>query len=155
MQHVRIADQHVGRLRFDGLALAGRGVAVVNGGPEEWGGQGGVEFFQGLELVLLQRLQREEIKGVPAVFPEERFQHREIINQGLAAGGGRGHQQIFPGPDVRQGLGLMAIEPENPQPLQGRGQGQRQPEIVRAIFRHLLGQIAVMTDNIPMVSRGF
>ena len=33
MQHVRVADQHVGRLGLDGLALARRGVAVIDGGP--------------------------------------------------------------------------------------------------------------------------
>ncbi len=116
MQHVRVADQHVGRLGLDGLALARRGVAVINRGPQKWGGQGGVQFLQGLELVLLQlqRLQGEEIEGVAAVVPEERFQHRQIVNQGLAAGGGRGHQQVLAGPDVRQGLGLMAIEPGIP-----------------------------------------
>ncbi len=155
MQHVRVADQHVGRLGLDRLALARRGVAVVNRGPQERGGQGGVQFLQGLELVLLQGLQGEEIKGVAAVVPEQRFQHRQIIDQGLAAGRRRGHQQVLAGPDVPQGLGLMAIEPGNPQALQGRAQGHRQPEIVRAIGRHLLGQIAVMTDNIPMVSGGF
>ena len=120
MQHVRVADQHVGRLGLDGLALARRGVAVVNRGPQKWGGQGGVQFLQGLELVLLQGFQREKIEGVAAVVPEERLQHRQIINQGLAAGGGRGHQQVLAGPDMRQGLGLVAIEPGNPQTLQGR-----------------------------------
>ena len=61
---------------WGGLALmawrwARRGVAVVDGRGQERGGQGGVQFLQGLELVLLQGLQGEKIEGVAAVVQQE------------------------------------------------------------------------------------
>ena len=69
VQHVRVADEDVGRPGPEGLALGRRRVAVVDGGVEKRGGQGGVQLLQGLELVLLQGLQGEEIEGVaPGIF---------------------------------------------------------------------------------------
>ena len=143
-----------GGLRLDGLALGRRRVAVIDGGGEKREGQGGVQLLEGLELVLLQRLQGKEIQGVAPGFGQERFQYRQIINQRLAAGRGRGHQQVLPGPDGRQGLPLVGVEPGNPQALQGLQHRRRQPLVPHGILHRLLRQIMIMPENIP-VSRRF
>ena len=64
MQHVRVADEHLGRTGLDGLALGRRGVAVIDGRPQERGGQGGVQFLEGLELILFQGLQGKKVQGM-------------------------------------------------------------------------------------------
>ena len=109
-----------GGLRLDGLALGRRRVAVIDGRGEKREGEGGVQLLEGLELVLLQRLQGKQIQGVALGFGQERLQDRQIINQGLAAGRGGGHQQVLPRPDVRQRLPLVGVEsrgiPRRPAP---------------------------------------
>ena len=64
VEHVRVADDHVGRLGLDALALGRRRVAVIDGRGQKREGEGGVQLLEGLELVLLQRLQGEQIQGV-------------------------------------------------------------------------------------------
>ena len=57
-----------GGLRLDGLALGRRRVAVIDGRGQGRGGEGRVQLLEGLELVLLQRLQGKEIQGMAPGF---------------------------------------------------------------------------------------
>ena len=56
VQHVRVADEDVGRFGFQDLALGRGRVAVIDGCGEERGGQGRVQFPECFELVLFQGL---------------------------------------------------------------------------------------------------
>ena len=150
VEHVRVSDEHVRRVRLDGLARRRRRVAVINGGRQGRGGQGRVQLLEGFQLVLLQGLQGKEIQGVAPGFGQERFQYRQIINQRLAAGGGSGHQQVLAGANGGQGLALVRVEPGNPQALQGPQHHRRQPRIPHGILHRLLRQIMIMTENIPV-----
>jgi len=105
-------------------------------------------------LILFQGLQGKKVEGMTGPVLQERFQHRQIINKGLAAGGGGGNQHVPACPDGRQGLGLVAIEPGDPLALQGRGQLWRQTCVFRSIVRRHFRQVAVMTYDIA-VFRGF
>ena len=155
VEHVRVGDEHMRRVRLDGLALRRRRVAVINGRGQGRGGQGRVQLLEGLQLVLLQGLQGKQIQGVAPGFGQERFQYRQIIDQRLAAGRGGGHQQVLPRPDGGQGLPLVGVEPGNPQTLQGRQHHRRQPRIPHRVLHRLLRQIMIMTENIPVFSGFF
>ncbi len=150
VQHVRVADEDLGVLRLEGLALRGWRVPVVDGRPNERGGQGPVQLPQGLELVLLQGLQGEEVERVPLRVLQKRFQDRQIIDERLAAGRGRGHQDIPARPDGRQGLPLVVIQPGDAQTLQGLSQGPRQPNLV-GIRRGLRLQVPPVGEDVPVV----
>jgi len=107
VEHVRVGDEHMRRVRLDGLARRRRRVAVINGRGQGRGGQGRVQLLEGFQLVLLQGLQGKQVQGVAPGFGQERLQYRQIIDQRLAAGRGGGHQQVLAGSNGGQGLPLV------------------------------------------------
>ena len=61
MQHIRIGDDHVGRGFPDAFAAIGGCIPVVDGSRWPEGRQIGRQGLKGLQLVLGQRLQGEDI----------------------------------------------------------------------------------------------
>lgn len=47
------------------------------------------------------------------------FQNRKGINKGFSTGGFCGHQNVFPCPQMADGLNLMGVEPTHFQPIHG------------------------------------
>ena len=68
---------------------------------------------------MFQGLQGEEKKGSGIGVLKNLFQNREGINEGFSTGGFRGHQNVFPGPQVVDGLDLMGVEPVDFQAVHG------------------------------------
>ena len=74
-------------------------------------------------MVLLQGLEGKKIKGLALGLGHEGLQNRQVVNQGLAAGRGRGYQKVFALPDRSQGFSLMAVQAVDTQARQGLHQG--------------------------------
>lgn len=47
------------------------------------------------------------------------FQNRKGINKGFSTGGFCGHQNVFPCPQMTDGLNLMGVEPTHFEPIHG------------------------------------
>ena len=117
VQHVGIGEDE-SRLIPQLTSLSGRGVAIVGPGAE-------LEFrcvplnpLQVLELVLRQRLGREEEKGGRRRIVQQAFENGDQVAVGLAAGRTGHHDQIFipPGPGER--FGLVDVELSDALPRQ-------------------------------------
>ena len=155
VQHLGIADEHRGRVAADLAPEMVAGVAVVKGGRGP--GLLGPACDQALQpgqLVLGQGLEREKIEGAGLAVAQMALQHRQIVDEALAAGRGRGHHHGMPGADVVRGQGLMAVKAAQTALLQrapdGRGPGQ-------AAFRidgRPRGLAAVMPYLRPQLVRG-
>ncbi|SPF50822.1 hypothetical protein SBA4_4530003 [Candidatus Sulfopaludibacter sp. SbA4] len=120
MQHVGIGEHHVGPLA-DGFARVLRGVAIVGEGANA----GAHAFKRGLqlvELVLGERLRREEVHGAGAFVAEEQIQDGQVVAEGLAAGGGGDDDHVLAGFDVVEGIGLVDVEARDAALLEGRAQ---------------------------------
>ncbi len=155
VEHVRVADEHVGRLGLDGLALGRRRVAVIDGGGQKRVGQGGVQFLEGLELVLLQGLQREQIQGValgsrPGAPPGPADYKSGSCRWPWAwPPAGFSPPGCAPGPPPdgsRAGESPSAPTPPPPAAT---------VPIARGILHRLLRQITIMAENIPVLGRVF
>ena len=66
-----------------------------------------VEFVQ---LVFGQRLGGEEIEGAGAGVGNQSVEHRQVVAERLAAGGGSDHDDVTGGFDRIERFGLVAIE---------------------------------------------
>ena len=108
MQHVGVGDHDL-RLLADGLAHAGRRVAVV-GVEAQLVAQGLVQVEQLGQLVLGKGLGREQVQGFGLGVAGQGVQGGGVVDQGLARGGGRGHHRVPPLQDVLQRFGLVGKE---------------------------------------------
>ena len=129
VQHLGIADEHRGRVAADLAPEMVAGVAVVKGGRGPGLlGPAGDQALQPGQLVLGQGLEREKIEGAGLAVAQMALQDRQIVDEALAAGRGRGHHHGMPGADVVRGQGLMAVKAAQTALLQrapdGRGPGQ-------------------------------
>ncbi len=154
VQHVGVADEHVGGPGLEGLAGRRGSVAVINGRGQERGGEGGVQFPQGLELVLFQGLKGKKVKGPGLGFGHHGGQHRQVVNQGLAAGRGRGRQQVLALAHRGQGLALVAVQAVDAQAGQGLHQGLGQIQVPCEILHRLGREILAVSQDVPVI-RGF
>ena len=110
MEHVRVGDDHVGRGGADAAAGVVRGVAVVDfGGDAGRAGERG-QVAEGAELVLLQRLDGEEVEGAGLGVVDGGLDDGQVVAQGLARGGRGYDHQVTTGGGSGEGLGLVGIE---------------------------------------------
>ena len=108
MQHLRIGDQRGGRIGAYLAAEMIAYVAVVKGGAGAGVFRPGqTQALEGRLLILSQRLERKNIQGAGIRVLREALQHGEVIHQSLAAGRGRGDDDVPPRADMVRGLGLM------------------------------------------------
>ena len=109
VQHVRIGQHDVGALA-DGLARVLRRVAVVGEGADVGAHRvdGALEFVQ---LILGQRLGGEQIHGARVRIAQQQVQHRQVVAERLAAGGGRDDDRVGAGADQVEGFRLVGVEP--------------------------------------------
>ncbi|MEI2690009.1 MAG: hypothetical protein V9H69_09940 [Anaerolineae bacterium] len=98
-----------------------------------------VQFGQ---LVVGQRLGGEEVEGAGGGVGQQRLGHRQVVAQGLAAGGGGGDHQVFAGLRGAPGRDLVAVERIDAAVAQRSGQLRlqisRQRQRMRRSGRHLL-----------------
>ncbi len=115
VQHVGVGEHHV-RLAADVRARLAWGVAVVDRGPHALGQP---ERVQRARLVLGQRLGRVQVQRTRARVAAEHVQRRQVEAQRLARGRpGRDDRRSRPG--GVQGLGLVAVQPLDPDPSERR-----------------------------------
>ena len=112
MQHIGVRNEHRRRGGRDFSPTPAGGVAVVNGRRDGWVSRHrGDELLENLLLVLLQRFEGKEIERLGRLISEGRFQDREVIDEGFAAGR-RGHDgHVLARSDGFEGLHLMGVEP--------------------------------------------
>ena len=108
VEHVGVGDDDVAGLA-DGPAGGGRGVAVVG----ERLDVGADRFDQSVKLGLLvlgERLGREEVEGAGVRVFEDGVEDRQVVAEGLAAGGRRDDDDVAAGQRVLDRLGLVGVE---------------------------------------------
>ena len=111
MQHLGIGDQDIGGIFADFSALIVRSVAIIKGHcgaglARPVNGQP----FKGLLLILSQSLQREKIESCRLRIAQVTLEKGQVVDQRLAAGRGRGHDNVAAGADDVHGQGLMGIK---------------------------------------------
>ena len=124
MQHLRIADEHSGRVAAYFAPEVVGGVAVVQGGcgPGVFGPCGG-EGVEGRKLILSQGLEGKKIQGARIGVAQVALQHGQVVNKAFAAGRWCcGHDGV-PGADVVCGQSLMAVQALNAALLKGTAYG--------------------------------
>ena len=124
MQHFRVGDEHAGRI-FAYLAPEVVGsVAVVDGcrracGFRPVGGKSG----EGRQLVLSQRLEREEHQDTAVAVLQVLFKNGQTVAERLAAGCGRGDNEIASGAQDVCCRCLVAVQRGNALFFQYAGHG--------------------------------
>ena len=86
------------------------GVAVVDGGGERRF-KTVQHLLQFVPLVLFERLEREYVEGVTVRILQQRGDDRGVVDQGFAAGGRGGDDDVLPVEDLLDAFGLVAVEP--------------------------------------------
>ncbi len=151
VQHVRVGQQHAGRLA-DAAAGALRRIAVVGGRQRVDDAVAGPfdERLPLAELILRQRLGRVEIERPGQRIARQRFEHRRVEAQRLAAGRGGGDHHVLPRERRVDRLRLMRVEPLGP----GRGQrpahGRAELDLQLAVARRPDGD-GLRMDQLPRV----
>ena len=109
VQHVGIRQHKIG-LAADAPSLRGRRVAVVNAWPNG-GRQLGIaahQIQQSLELILRQRLCREQIERSRLRVAERRLQNRQVVAKRFAARRAGGDDKVAASPGRLQRFALVA-----------------------------------------------
>ena len=149
VQHVGVGEQDA-RLAAQRVRARLGGVAVV--GAKACAFQLALgQLLQAAELILGQRLGGKEVQGAGAPVVEERFQDRDVVGQGLAAGRAGGQDHVLPGADGVDGLGLVGVQPLSADVAQGRFQSRRQRPVQLAIAR-LAGRQVLHVDHLVPVA---
>ena len=150
VQHVGGRDQHARRTLADPLAAAGGGVAVVDldevvAVEAEGSGVGA----QAVALIAGQRLQREEVERPGLLAGLRRPQHGELVDERLAAGGGRGEHDVGARVEPLEGPNLVLVEGADAAAGEGGGEARvaRRPGV--APPGRLRGQDLVMAEGVP------
>ena len=116
VEHVGVAEHHVSAAA-DGAPGVLRRVAVVGEHAHlEPRGAGHLvgEGVQLGKLILRERLGREEIERAARRIADDGVEHRGVVAERLARGGGRGDDDVPPGQGVRHGFSLVHVEPREP-----------------------------------------
>lgn len=151
MQHFRIADQHGGRPEPNLAPGIVRRIAVIQR-------NGGARLFRPClhqrpersHLILRQRLEGKEIQR-PGIGIAQKFrQHRQGIDQALAAGRGRRHNNAAAAPNKVRRFGLMPVQgrasPLKTPRAQGFFHSLRPRQATTAVFRLPRRQAAMVAD---------
>ncbi len=80
---------------------------------------GALEFVQ---LIFGQRLGGEQVHGARAGIAHQQIEHRQVVAQRLAAGGGRDDDDVLAGLNLVEGVGLVGVEARDAALLQRRAQ---------------------------------
>ncbi len=91
-------------------ALARRRIAVVCGGQGACARGRCRARVELRELIVGERLGREEVQGAAAGVGEEALQHGQVVAEGLAAGGGGGNGNVLAAQRSPDGGGLVTVE---------------------------------------------
>ena len=111
VEHVRVADQDLGRILTDSLSFGRRRVPVVDGGPDRFlRSEAADPVLDHLVLVLFQGLERKQVQGLGVRVPEDALEDRERVRKRLSARCGRGHGDVFAPVQAVQRPGLMDVE---------------------------------------------
>ena len=106
VEHVRVRDDDLARGADDGADGRGR-VAVVGRGVDLEVGRGR-EGAERRDLVLPERLRREQEERAGGRVVGERLQHRHLVAEALAGGRGRHDHDVLTGADRLDRLRLVA-----------------------------------------------
>jgi hypothetical protein len=117
VQHVGVGHHDVPRLA-DGRAAPGGGVAVVRV-DSQVDGQAALQRPELRQLVLGQGLRGKEIDGPPLRIFEQALQDRQVVAEGLAAGGRGNHRQVATVSYCGISLGLVGVESGDPAGFEG------------------------------------
>ena len=109
VQHVRVGDHDVASLP-DGLARGGLGIAVIGIGFDVHA-KGLDHIIEAADLIGRERLGGEEVQGARVVVFQDGGNHRQIVAQGLSAGGGGDHHKVAPLLRQAEALRLVAVQP--------------------------------------------
>ena len=159
VQHVGRGDQHVRRVVAQLLSRGGGCVAVVDRRANARAGQSeraGV-FLEALALILLERFQREQIEGARLGVCERAPQHRQVVDERLAARG-RGcehHVATVRHRRVRRRVGFEQVDRARLVAVElrdlARGEHGREPFRTRGqagcVGRRLCGERLVVTQR--------
>ena len=109
VEHVGVRDDYVGRSPRP-RALGARRIAVVHRcarGRES-------ERAQLPDLILCERLSREQVQGGRPRICEQPLERRQLIDEALPAGGSRRYRNVATGARSAQPFGLVRPEPFDP-----------------------------------------
>ncbi len=112
VEHVGVGH-HQMAARADGFARVLRCVSVVGERPDV-GADVGNQRVQLRELILGQRLGREEIERAGLGLPQHPIEHWQVVAEGLSRGGRSDHDRVFPLANRFEGLALMGVQPLDP-----------------------------------------
>ena len=130
MEHVWIG-QNDRRVPPQPRPHGGGGVTVIDAEAQVGYAAAIDQTAQGPRLVLSQRLGGEQVQRPGEGLLDGGFQHRQVVAQGLAAGGAGGHQNVLATPGGLQRRGLVCVQPRDPRLPQRLGQrrGQRRRKV--------------------------
>ena len=125
VEHVGVRDDHMARAADRG-ADRGRRVAVVRVGLELDVDVHGEPFELG-QLVLGERLRREEVERAHRGVFCDRVDDGEVVAERLAARGRRDDDRVLSGVRGLEGLGLVRVERFDPAPAERRDDAPVEP----------------------------
>ena len=122
VEHIRVGDEHRRRQLADLPAPVIGGVAVVDGRRSGMTPyrlrQQAPQLLHGLQLVLGERLEREQAQGAAVRVAQVGLQDRQGVDEALARGRGRGHHRVSPGEDGLDGRMLVTVQVPDAQVLE-------------------------------------
>ncbi len=126
VQHVRVGEDHL-RAGADGSPGVLWRVAIVGEDAEVQAGRLVDDLRKPIELgqlVLRQRLGREQVEGAGGRLAEDGVEDRDVVAEGLARGRRRRHDHVAPGQRVLDGRRLVRVETRDaPRPHRGNQPG--------------------------------
>jgi hypothetical protein len=148
VQHVGRADQHARRVVAQLAACGVRRIAVVDRDAQVEATEGCRVLLEAPALVLGERLEGEEIEGARFGIFAGAPQHGQVVDEGLAAGGGRCEHQVAPALEQLDGPRLVAVELLDAPPRQQRRQRLETARQPRCEHRRPGGQHFVVLQRL-------
>ena len=152
VEHVGVGE-HQPTLLADGAPLTPGSVAIVHARLDRSGQlrQRLQQPQDSLELVLGQRLGREQVQGRGLRLLKQSFQHRQVVAEALAAGRAGGDYGVLPAAQKLNGPDLVRVKSADPSggkcPLQSRRERRVQLPAARRPRRQLFH-----VDQLPFVA---
>ena len=159
MEHFGIADQDRGRLTTNLAPGIVRRIAVIQrNGRTRLFRPGLRQRLKGQRLILRQRLERKEVQRPGIRIAQKVRQYGQTVDQALAAGCGRCHNNAAAAPDKIRRCGLMAVEAPAPllktAPAQRLFHGLRPRQTALAVLSLFFRQAAMMPHLPAQTLRG-